>query len=92
MNGGFGACFFYLSVSGCGYYISMCTCVMQPTPINSTKITEIEKKKLIHALIMKKIDEYQSCLREEPPYTMYCVPKKTQYTMLTNMKVSPSYI
>ena len=70
----------------------MCTCVMQPSPINITKIAEIEKTKLIHALIMKKIDEYQSCLREEPPYTMYGVPKTIQYTMLTNMKVYPSYI
>ena len=42
--------FLYLSVLGCGYYISMCTCVMQSTPINSTKITEIEKKKLIQGL------------------------------------------
>ena len=70
----------------------MCTCVMQPSPRNSTKMAEIEKKKAIHNLIMKKIDEYQSCLREEPPYTMYCVPKTIQYTMLTNVKVSPSYI
>ena len=70
----------------------MCTCVMQPNPINSTKIIEIEKKKLMHALIMKKIDEYQSCLREEPPYTMYCVPKTRQYAMLTNMRISHSYI
>ena len=70
----------------------MCTCVMQPSPRNSTKIVEIEKKKVIHALIMKKIDEYQSCSREEPPYTMYVIPKTIQYAMLTNMKVSPSYI
>ena len=70
----------------------MCTCVMQPRLRNNTKITEIEKKKVIHALIMKEIDEYQSCLREEPPYTMYGVTNTIQYTMLTNMKVSPSYI
>ena len=70
----------------------MCTCVMQPRLRNNTKITEIEKKKVIHALIMKKIDEYQSCSREEPSYTMYCVPKTIQYTMLTKMKRSPLYI
>ena len=70
----------------------MCTCVMQASPINSTKNSKNREDKTIHALIMKKIDEYQSSLREEPPYTMYCVSKTTQYTMLTNMKVSPSYI
>ena len=70
----------------------MCTCVMQPSPRNSTKIAKIEKKKVIHVLIMKKIDGYQSCSREEPPSTMYCVGKTIQYTMLANMKVPPSYI
>ena len=65
---------------------------MQPRPRNNIKIAEIEKKNLIHALIMKKIDEYQSSLREEPPYTMYCVPNTRQDTMMTKMKISTSYI
>ena len=92
MNGGFCSCFFYLSVLGLVYYISMCTCVIQPSPKNSIKIAKIEKKKVIHLLIMKKIDGYQSCSREESPYTMYYVPKTRQYTMLTQMKISPYYI
>ena len=49
---------------------------MQPSPKNSIKRKDIDKKRVIHALIMNNIDEYQSSLREEPPYTMYCVPKR----------------
>ena len=41
---------------------------------------------------MKKIDKYQSSLREEPTYTMYWVHTVRQDTMMTKMKISPSYI
>ena len=45
--------------------------VMQPSPRNSIKRAEIDNKRVIHALIMNNRDKYQSCSREEPPYTMY---------------------
>ena len=38
--------------------------VMQPSPINSIKIEELEKKNVIHALIINNIDEYQCSSRE----------------------------
>ena len=52
--------------------------VMLPIPRNSIKITEIDRKKVIHALIMNNRDKQQSSSREEPPYTMYfCDQDKT---------------
>ena len=36
---------------------------MQPSPINSIKIEEIENKRVIYALTMNNIDKYQSSLR-----------------------------
>ena len=45
--------------------------VMQPSPINSIRIEEIDKKRVSHALKMNNRDKYQSSSREEPPYTMY---------------------
>ena len=66
--------------------------VMQPSPRNSIKIEEIDQKRVIYALIMNNRDEYKPYLREEPPYTMYCVPKTRKYTMLPQMKIYPSYI
>ena len=66
--------------------------VMQPSPRNSIKITEIDQKRVIHALIIKNEDEYQSSSREEPPYTMYCVPKTRQYIMLLKLNISLLYI
>ena len=41
--------------------------VMQPSPRNSIKRVEIEKKRVIHTLIMNNRDEYQSSSRREPP-------------------------
>ena len=51
--------------------------VMQPSPRNSIKRVEIEKKRVIHTLIMNNRDEYQSSLREKPPYIMYSIHKTT---------------
>ena len=65
---------------------------MQPSPRNSIKREEIDNKKVFHTLIMNKRDKYQSSSREQPPYTMYCVSKTRQYTMLAQMKIYPSYI
>ena len=45
--------------------------VMHPSPKNSIKITQIENKRVIHALTMNNRDKYQSSSREKPPYTMY---------------------
>ena len=51
---------------------------MQPIPKNSINRVEIDNNRVIHALIMNNIDGYQSCSREESPYTMYYVPKTIQ--------------
>ena len=49
--------------------------VMQPSTRNSIKRAEIENKRVIHTLTINNRDKYQSSSREEPPYTMYYVPK-----------------
>ena len=49
--------------------------VMQPSPINSIKIEEIDNKRVTHALKKKNRDKYQSYSMDEPPYTMYWVHK-----------------
>ena len=41
--------------------------VMQPSPKNSIKITNIDKNKLFHALMMKKKYRYISSKRGKPP-------------------------
>ena len=45
--------------------------VMKPSPINGIKRAQIDKKRVIHSLIVNKKYNYKSSLREEPPYTMY---------------------
>ena len=49
---------------------------MQPSPRNNIKKEEIYKKRVIHTLTMKNIDNLQSSSREEPPYTLYWVHKE----------------
>ena len=60
--------------------------VMQPSTKNGIKRVEMENKRVIHALIINTRYKQQSSSREEPPYTMYCLPNTRKYAMPSQMK------
>ena len=65
---------------------------MQPSPRNSIKRAELDNKRLIHALTINNRDKYQSSSKKEPHYTVYWVHKTREDTMMTKMRIYPSYI